>query len=58
MAFSAILCCRAMIKFGITFIPDTSDQPTQQPDPTIDEILAGGLNELLDEAPTADYSDM
>lgn len=39
-------------------MPDTSDQPAQQSDLTLDDILGAGLNDLLDQDPPDDYSDL
>lgn len=39
-------------------MPDTPEQPVQQPDLTLDDILAAGLNDLLDQHPDADYTDL
>jgi len=39
-------------------MPDTPEQPQQQSDLTLDDVLGAGLNELLDQAPNADYLDI
>jgi len=37
---------------------DTPEQPVQHPDLTLDNILAAGLTDLLDQHPDADYTDL
>lgn len=39
-------------------MPDTPEQSAQQSDLTLDDILAAGLNDLLDQDPHADYTDL
>lgn len=39
-------------------MPDTPEQPAQQPDLTLDDILNAGLNDLLDQDRAADYTDL
>ena len=39
-------------------MPDTPEQPQQQSDLTLDDLIGAGLNELLDQDPASDYNDL